>query len=204
MNALQERQWVEAARRGNQEAFEHLVRAYEKRVLALTFRMCGNPEDGAEAAQEAFLAAWQGLESFRGEASFSTWLYRLASNACVDLLRREGRHRAAAGPSLDDEELNLDAVDPAPTPQEAAERAELRRQIESGLRELPAEYRQVLVLREMHQLSYEEIGQTLSLDPGTVKSRISRGRKRLRIFLLKSGNFSPPSPSKETGKEGRS
>lgn len=202
MNALQERQWVEAARKGDQAAFEQLVRAYEKRVFALTLRMCGSPEDAAEAAQETFLAVWQGLGSFRGEASFSTWLYRLASNACVDLLRREGRHRAAAGPSLDDEELNLDAVDPAPTPQEAAERAELRRQIESGLRELPAEYRQVLVLREMHQLSYEEIGQTLSLDPGTVKSRISRGRKRLGKFLLESGNFSGRTPSKEAEEEG--
>lgn len=193
---------MEAARQGDQDAFEQLVRAYEKRVFALTLRMCGNPEDAAEAAQEAFLAVWQGLESFRGEASFSTWLYRLASNACVDLLRREGRHRAAAGPSLDDEEVKLEAADPAPTPQEAAERAELRRQIENGLRALPAEYRQVLVLREMHQLSYEEIGQTLSLDPGTVKSRISRGRKRLQKFLLESGNFFGRPPSKEPEEEG--
>lgn len=202
MNALQERQWVEAARQGDQDAFEQLVRAYEKRVFALTLRMCGNPEDAAEAAQEAFLAVWQGLKFFRGESSFSTWLYRLASNACVDLLRREGRHRAAAGPSLDDDELRLETVDPAPTPQEAAERAELRRQIENGLRALPAEYRQVLILREMHQLSYEEIGQTLSLDPGTVKSRISRGRKRLQKFLMESGNFSGRPPSKEPGEEG--
>lgn len=202
MNALQERQWVEAARQGDQDAFEQLVRAYEKRVFALTLRMCGNPEDAAEAAQEAFLAVWQGLKFFRGESSFSTWLYRLASNACVDLLRREGRHRAAAGPSLDDEELRLETADPAPTPQEAAERAELRRQIENGLRALPAEYRQVLILREMHQLSYEEIGQTLSLDPGTVKSRISRGRKRLQKFLMESGNFSGRPPSKEPGEEG--
>lgn len=202
MNALQERQWVEAARQGDQDAFEQLVRAYEKRVFALTLRMCGNPEDAAEAAQEAFLAVWQGLKFFRGESSFSTWLYRLASNACVDLLRREGRHRAAAGPSLDDEELRLETADPAPTPQEAAERAELRRQIENGLRALPAEYRQVLILREMHQLSYEEIGQTLSLDPGTVKSRISRGRKRLQKFLIESGNFSGRPPSKEPGEEG--
>lgn len=193
---------MESARRGDQDAFERLVLAYEKRVLALTARMCGNPEDGAEAAQEAFLAAWQGLESFRGEASFSTWLYRLASNACVDLLRREGRHRAASGPSLDDGELNLDAADPAPTPQEAAERAELRRQIEEGLRELPEEYRQVLILREMHQLSYGEIGQVLSLDLGTVKSRINRGRQRLRKFLLESGNFSSRQPSKEPEKGG--
>ena len=202
MNALQERQWVEAARQGDQDAFEQLVRAYEKRVFALTLRMCGNPEDAAEAAQEAFLAVWQGLKFFRGESSFSTWLYRLASNACVDLLRREGRHRAAAGPSLDDEELRLETADPAPTPQEAAERADLRRQIENGLRALPAEYRQVLILREMHQLSYEEIGQTLSLDPGTVKSRISRGRKRLQKFLMESGNFSGRPPSKEPGEEG--
>ena len=193
---------MEAARQGEQDAFEQLVRAYEKRVFALTLRMCGNPEDAAEAAQEAFLAVWQGLRSFRGEASFSTWLYRLASNACVDLLRREGRHRAAAGPSLDDEELRLETADPAPTPQEAAERAELRRQIENGLRALPAEYRQVLILREMHQLSYEEIGQTLSLDPGTVKSRISRGRKRLQKYLMESGNFSGRPPSKEPGEEG--
>ena len=193
---------MEAARQGDQDAFEQLVRAYEKRVFALTLRMCGNPEDAAEAAQEAFLAVWQGLKFFRGESSFSTWLYRLASNACVDLLRREGRHRAAAGPSLDDEELRLETADPAPTPQEAAERAELRRQIENGLRALPAEYRQVLILREMHQLSYEEIGQTLSLDPGTVKSRISRGRKRLRKILLENGNFSARPPSKEPGEEG--
>lgn len=193
---------MEAARQGDQDAFEQLVRAYEKRVFALTLRMCGNPEDAAEAAQEAFLAVWQGLKFFRGESSFSTWLYRLASNACVDLLRREGRHRAAAGPSLDDEELRLETADPAPTPQEAAERAELRRQIENGLRALPAEYRQVLILREMHQLSYEEIGQTLSLDPGTVKSRISRGRKRLQKYLMESGNFSGRPPSKEPGEEG--
>lgn len=193
---------MEAARQGEQDAFEQLVRAYEKRVFALTLRMCGNPEDAAEAAQEAFLAVWQGLKFFRGESSFSTWLYRLASNACVDLLRREGRHRAAAGPSLDDEELRLETADPAPTPQEAAERAELRRQIENGLRALPAEYRQVLILREMHQLSYEEIGQTLSLDPGTVKSRISRGRKRLQKYLMESGNFSGRPPSKEPGEEG--
>lgn len=193
---------VQRARDGDQGAFGELVTLYEKKVYALTLRMCKNPEDAAEAAQEAFLAAWQGLKFFRGEASFSTWLYRLASNACVDLLRKEQRHRAAAGPSLDDEGVYLDVADPAPSPHTIAERKELRAQIEEGLQSLSPEHREVLVLREMHQLSYDEIAQALSLDSGTVKSRISRGRKQLRNFLLKSGNFSPPGPSKHTGKEG--
>ena len=198
----QEQQWVEAARQGDQSAFEQLVHLYEKRVLALTTRMCKNPEDAEEAAQEAFLSAWQGLPFFRGDASFSTWLYRLASNACVDLLRREGRRQSAAGPSLNDEEVQLEVPDTAPSPQEQAERSELRQQIEAGLQALTPDHRQVLLLREMHQLSYDEIAQTLDVDVGTVKSRINRGRKQLRNFLLRSGNFSPPPASKEAGKEG--
>ena len=169
MTGPREQTWIAAAREGDQGAFEELVRLYEKRVLALTQRMCKNPEDAAEAAQEAFFAAWRGLKNFRGDSSFSTWLYRLSSNACVDLLRREGRRQAAV--SLDGEDLNLDIPSPIPSPQ---------------------------------QLRYDEIGEALGVDIGTVKSRINRGRKKLRIFLLERGNFSPPSPSKETGKGGRS
>ncbi|WP_295766101.1 RNA polymerase sigma factor [uncultured Oscillibacter sp.] len=201
MTDARERRWIDAAREGDQAAFEELVRLYEKRVLALTQRMCRNSEDAAEAAQEAFFAAWRGLKDFRGESSFSTWIYRLASNACVDLLRREGRHQAAV--SLDDGETGLDIPARIPSPQEEAERRELGEQIEAGLRALPPEYRAVLVLREIQQLRYDEIAGALGLDVGTVKSRISRGRKRLRAFLLESGNFSPPPPSKGTGKEGR-
>lgn len=201
MTDSREEKWIAAAREGDQGAFEELVLLYEKRVLALTQRMCGNPEDAAEAAQEAFLAAWQGLKNFRGDSSFSTWLYRLSANACVDLLRREGRRQAAV--SLDDGELNLDAPSPLPSPQEEAERRELREQIEAGLQALPPEYRVVLVLREIQQLRYDEIAQALELDVGTVKSRISRGRKKLRNFLLERGNFFSGPPSKETGREGR-
>ena len=197
-----EQQLVDAARNGNEAAFEELVRLYEKRVLALTNRMCRNPEDAAEAAQEAFISAWQGLKFFRGDSSFSTWLYRLASNACVDLLRREGRHQTAAGPSLNDEEVNIDVADTAATPHEAAEQQELRELIEEGLQALSPDHRQVLILREMHQLSYDEIAQSLDIDVGTVKSRISRARKQLRNFLIASGNFSPPASSKKTGREG--
>ena len=202
MTNEQEQKWIDAARKGDPEAFEQLVLLYEKRVLALTTRMCRNAEDAEEAAQETFLAAWQGLPFFRGDSSFSTWLYRLASNQCVDLLRRENRHRDAAGPSLNDEELNIDVPDSAISPHEAAEQKELREQIAAGLAALPPEYRQVLILREMHQRTYDEISEILSLDVGTVKSRINRGRKKLRNFLLESGNFSVVPPSNDIGKEG--
>lgn len=199
---FQEQKWIDSARKGNQDAFAELVRLYEKKVFALTARMCKNPEDAAEAAQEAFLAAWQGLPNFRGDAAFSTWLYRLASNACIDLLRREGRHQSAAGPSFNDEETGLEVTDTAPTPAETLERKELRQQIELGLQSLSTEHRQVLILREIHQLSYDEISRILKLDTGTVKSRISRGRRQLRNFLLKNGNFSAAAPSNLAEKEG--
>ena len=200
---MREEELVRRAQSGDEAAFGELVTAYEKKVYALTVRMCKNPHDAEEAAQEAFLAAWQGLKFFRFESSFSTWLYRLASNACVDLLRKEQRHRAVSGPSLNDEDTYMDIADDAATPQELAERSELREQIEEGLQSLSPEHREVLILRELHQLSYDEIAQTLDLDTGTVKSRISRGRKALRNFLLQSGNFSPPGASKEMKKPGK-
>jgi len=192
----EESRWISLAKHGDQAAFEQLVLRYEKKVYSLALRLCGNPDDAQEAAQEAFVSAWQGLAFFRGDASFSTWLYRLTSNACMDLLRREQRHRSAAGASLDDEAAGLDVPDRGSTPQEEAERAELRRALERGLLALPAEYRAPLVLRELRQLTYDEIAAALELDLGTVKSRINRGRKQLRKWLSENGNFFPAQPSK--------
>ena len=190
----QEQSWIASARNGDEAAFGELVQKYQKRVYALTVRMCPTPELAEEAAQEAFLSAWQGLSFFRGDAAFSTWLYRLASNACVDLLRKERRHQ---GTSLDDDTVGAEIPDTKPTPEEAAETKELRAQIEAGLRQLSPEHRAVLILREIQQLNYEEIADALSLDLGTVKSRISRGRRQLRDFLKEQGNFSAAAASKK-------
>ena len=128
----QEHNLIQAARNGDQAAFGELVQQYQKRVFALAVRMCPTPELAEEAAQEAFLAAWQGLPFFRGDSAFATWLYRLTSNACVDLLRKENRHQ---GPSLDDETVNR-RCRTHPTPEKAVEQQELRRQIEAGLQTL--------------------------------------------------------------------
>ena len=184
---------VRAAAKGRTDAFEELVRLHEKKVYALTLRMCGNPEDARDAAQE-------GLPSFRGEAGFSTWLYRLASNAAIDQLRRNRRQREEA--SLDAGEM--DTPDQSPGPQEAAEGSELQRAVADGLASLSEDHRRILLLREYQELSYDEIAQTLDMDLGTVKSRISRARRALRKILLESGNLSGYLPSKQTEKEGRS
>ena len=200
---MTEQELVLAARRGDDAAFEELVRAYEKKVYHLSLRMCGDQEDAFEIAQEAFLSAWRGLKFFRGDSSFSTWLYRLTSNAAVDFLRR--RRRQGEGPSLDDEETYIEAPDPSPSPQHRAENRELRRALDQGLRALSPEHRQVLLLRELQGLSYEEIARELELDLGTVKSRIARARDRLRKYLVGSGNFSDYLPSnvpEPAGKEG--
>ena len=187
----------ELARRaggGAEDAFAELVRLHEKKVYHLALRICGNQEDAADAAQEAFLSAWRGLPNFRGEAGFSTWLYRLTSNAAIDCLRRSRRRREEA--SLDDEGLGLSAVDRAPSPQARAEGAELRRAVLEGLGQLSEDHRQALALRELQELSYEEIAGALGVDIGTVKSRISRARSALRKILLKNGNLSGYLPSK--------
>ena len=188
------------AGKGDENAFAELVRLYEKKVYNLALRICGNPEDAADAAQEAFLSAWKGLPNFRGDAGFSTWLYRLTSNAAIDCLRRSRRQRGEA--SLDNEELRLDAVDDAPSPQEQAEDAELRQAVMAGLDQLSEDHRQVLTLRELQELSYEEIASVLDVDLGTVKSRISRARGALRKILLKNGNLSGYLPSKATEQKG--
>lgn len=190
-----------AAAGGDETAFGELVRLFEKKVYNLALRMCGNPEDAADAAQDAFLAAWKGLPNFRGEAGFSTWLYRLTSNAAIDHLRRTKRQRGEA--SLDDEALRLDVADDAPSPQARAEGEELRAAVLSGLAQLSDGHRQALTLRELQELSYEEIAAVLEVDLGTVKSRIFRARSALRKILIKNGNLSGYLPSKtEEGPKG--
>lgn len=190
---MTEQELVRAAAGGDTEAFERLVRTYENKIYHLALRMCGSADEAADIAQEAFLAAWRGLPSFRGEAGFATWLYRLTSNAAIDYLRRQKKQRGDM--SLDDEELGLDAVDSGPGPQETAEGSELRSAVAAGLNQLSEGHRQVLVLREIQGLSYEEIASVLELDIGTVKSRISRARSSLRKILLENGNLSGYLPS---------
>ena len=196
----EEQELVQRARAGDEDAFAALVEANQKRIYHLALRLTGNPDDALELSQEAFLHAWRGLDKFQGDSAFSTWLYRLASNVCIDFLRREKRRRSLSMTvSLDDEEGERQAElpDRRYAPEEALERSEARRAVAEGLERLTPEHRQVLVMREIHGLSYAEIAQVLGLEEGTVKSRIARARGALRKVLTEEGNFfGAPSSSK--------
>ena len=196
---------VAAAKAGDHAAFEQLVVENQNRIYTLCLRMTGDREEAQDLAQEAFLSAWRGLGSFKGESSFATWVYRLASNGCIDFLRSRNRRQAGLPTQSLEEglELGLEPGDPGADPAGRYEARERLEALERGLQALPEHHRQVLVMRELSGMSYQEIGRALSLEAGTVKSRIARARGTLRKILLESGNFFESGASGEVEKHGK-
>lgn len=195
---MTEEELIAKAAKGDQDAFAQLLELHKGKVYGLTLRLTGSAEDAMDLTQETFFNAWRGLPRFHGQSKFSTWLYRLATNAAIDFLRREKRRGAGTTVSLYAEEepqRALDIPDHRFTPQTELERKELQEAIQRGLGRLSDEHRQALVLREVNGLSYAEIAQVLGVEEGTVKSRISRARMALRKALLADGNFSLPASS---------
>ena len=196
---MTEQELVALAKQGDQDAFAQLVEANQNKIYSLALRMTGNPEDGADLAQEAFLKAWRSLPSFQEESSFSTWLYKLTSNLCIDFLRKEKRRKVAVTTiSLDDDEDDsppMEVPDHRFTPEAEVERRELRAAMSQALKVMSEEHRQILILREVEGLSYTEIAELLGVEEGTVKSRLARARISLRNILQKDGNFSSPTSS---------
>ena len=176
---------------GDVHAFEDLVTEHEKGVYAIAQRMTGNAEDAADMTQETFIKAYNSLSSFRGDSKFSVWLYRIATNVCLDFLRSRSRKPTVSLSVEDDdgEETQMDIADESQSPEQLLERGLTRDAVRRGLKSLSPEYRQILLLREIQGLSYEEIAEALTLEVGTVKSRIFRARKRLCAFLLEDGNI---------------
>ena len=191
MTRQEEAQVIERVLAGDVNAYEQLVTQYEKSVYNLALRMVDNPEDAADMAQEAFIKAYNSLSGFRGDSKFSVWLYRIVSNVCLDFLRRQSR-RPAVSLSVEDDEgedVQLDVPDESMSPEAQLERKLTRESVREGLKQLPDDYRQILLLRELQGLSYDEIAETLGIGVGTVKSRIFRAREKLCAFLSKDGNI---------------
>lgn len=176
---------------GDTEAFSSLVLAYEKQVFNIALRMVGNREDAEDISQESFIKAYNSLSNFRGDASFSSWLFRIVSNTCLDHLRKiKNRQTLSLSTENEDEETEeYDIADDSFSPEELLEKRLTKESIQRGLEELSEEHRTVLVLREIQGLSYDEIAQMLEIESGTVKSRIARARKKLCAFLVRDGNI---------------
>ncbi|HEV7888907.1 MAG TPA: sigma-70 family RNA polymerase sigma factor [Acidimicrobiales bacterium] len=173
-----------AARRGDRRALEDLLRLHYDRLHAVCRRMAGNEADGADATQEALIAIVRGLPRFDGTSRFSTWAYRVAVNATLDELRRRGRRAA----------VDLDSVPPRALASPEGSTAE-RVDVDAALRRLPVEFRAAVVLRDLCGLDYAEIAEVLAIPPGTVRSRIARGRAALLPMLAPETAPGNPGPT---------
>jgi RNA polymerase sigma-70 factor, ECF subfamily len=178
---LDDAELVVASRSGDQDAFAQLVQRHQRRVFNLVFRMLQQYEEASEITQETFLAAWQGLPAFRGDARFSTWLYRIAYNCCMKQLELRKRDRALQV-ALQAEHIlqRRDVDDRARDELEAHGFQDL---IREHLSMLPAKYRIVLVLRHLQDMTYEEMAEILTMPIGTIKTHLFRARNLLKERL---------------------
>lgn len=172
---------IKRAARGDEGAFEVLIEPYLDSTYRLCLRMMGSEQDAADMAQEALVRAWRSLSTYKGQSRFSTWLYRVTSNVCLDELRRRKNVQIQ---SLQEMQQNgFDPADAGDTPEKAAERRQTRLELTEAIARLSEEHRVALVLRDVHGLSYEQIADVLEINLNTVKSRISRARAALRTIL---------------------
>ena len=165
---------IAQAQRGDRQAFGELVRRHRKGVINVVYRMCGDANLAEDAAQEAFIRAWQHLPGYRPRSPFRNWVYRIATNAALDVLRRERE-------TVDVDTLPL--ASPYEGPEATVERCERGECVRQAVLALPPASRAVLVLREYEDLSYREIADTLAIPIGTVMSRLNYARNRLREAL---------------------
>lgn len=184
---------VVCAQDGEMAAFDELVLIFQSRMFNLAYRMVNNREDAADLTQEIFVKMYRSIDTFSGRSKFSTWLYALAANCCRSGLRRlrriSGREviRLDADDASVSERHHRELTDPVETVPETISRGEVKQRIETIIAELPEDARMVVVLRDLQGFTYERIADTLQCSIGTVKSRLSRARLKLKEQLIREG-----------------
>ncbi len=190
---MDEQALIKAAVEGDIDSFNTLVLTFQSQVYNFAYRIMGDPDSAADAAQEAFISAYRALRGYRG-GSFRSWLLRIVTNACYDEMRRRKRRPVSSLEALYLEDPTPDAELPASHlegPESYAARQELSHAIQRGLTELPEDQRVILVLSDVQGMSYDEIASITLTNLGTVKSRLSRARAKLRDYLLAQGELLP-------------
>lgn len=184
---MDEKQLIQRAASGDPTAFNYLMEQHERRMYAVALRMCANREDAQDCLQEAMLRVFRAIKSFKGESSFATWTYRITMNTCLDELRRKKNRQNTSLDSLLD--LGWSPVDEGESPERHAMRTQMRELLVRAIAELPDDMRTAVVLRDIEGYSYDEIASMLTINVGTIKSRISRGREKLRDKLKQKGEL---------------
>jgi RNA polymerase sigma-70 factor (ECF subfamily) len=181
---------IATAQQGDREAFNQLVVHYQSLAYNVAYRVLGDADAAADATQDAFLSAYRAIARFRG-GSFRSWLMRIVTNACYDQLRVKKRRPTTSIDEDEDPDRQEWNVDPGERPEAFVLRQELGQAIQRGLETLPPDQRTVVVLCDIQGMSYEEIAETMSTSLGTVKSRLSRGRSKLRDYLIQNVELLP-------------
>jgi RNA polymerase sigma-70 factor (ECF subfamily) len=182
---LEDRKLIEKALKGEQKAFETLLNKYRNLVFSIMFKMIRNAQEAEDLTQEAFMKAFNSLATFNEEFAFSTWLMKIASNNCIDYLRKRKLRTYSIHEPIQykDEKIEIDIPDQEPTPERSLIQTERRKMIEEAINELPERYRYVIILRHKEEKSYEEISEILNLPLGTIKAQIFRAREILNRKL---------------------
>ncbi|HEX7999204.1 MAG TPA: sigma-70 family RNA polymerase sigma factor [Pyrinomonadaceae bacterium] len=172
---------------GREDGFEELVRRYQRPIAAYVYRMVGDYDAALDLTQEVFIKVYGSLTRYRSEYKFSTWIYKIAHNAAVDHLRRNSTREQSLVKQTDGEQYDLPVESGRLSPEQESEKAERRAEIEAVVRQLPPAYRELILLRHSHDLSYDEIADVTGLPLGTVKNRLFRAREVMRQQFVQRG-----------------
>lgn len=186
-----EKKLIKKAQKGDVKAFEKIVEDYQSVVYSVAYRYAENSQDAADMAQEVFIKMFKNINSFQDKSKLSTWIYRVATNMCLDMVKKESRNLIAYSfdegyEDKDGSTLYNGIADDALQPDEILEKAEIRDAVNLAISKLSDKYKTVIILRDIEGLHYDEIAEIVDCSVGTVKSRISRGRKNLRKILLEN------------------
>jgi len=183
---LSETELIQRLKKGDRDAFNEIVTMHQNKVVNIAYGMLSSREDALDAAQETFLKVYNGIDSFKGGSSISTWIYRICTNVCTDMLRKRQRSANIISIDREDDENSpvLEIADDSPTPDNSVIMNEQQKAVRKAISQLSDEYRTVLTLCDIEGLSYEEISLVLKCPVGTIKSRLSRARNNLKKILL--------------------
>lgn len=189
---LREKQLIQKAKRGDESSFESLILGCQNKAFNIAIRYLKNEEDAMDALQESFIKIYRHLNSFKEDSRFDTWVYRIVVNTCNDMLRKENSRKKTDSifKTDDEKETVIEIPDSSGSPEEVYDKKEKAEYIAACLERLNHDQREIIILRDIHGFSYDEISEILECSVGTVKSRINRSRLKLREVLLEQNKIS--------------